>query len=420
LPGVLLAERLLGETGGLLLIACVNPPSTVAPRLASASEPSLLRLRFEDHVFRTAGFSLNHSKIAYHIFCASSSSFADLATIAVPAGLTGGSAHSYTAATLGAFHTDLYRTLTAQYLWEATLRVQWSQGISLKKAFGNFIIENTNVIRFPVLRVDQATVLWLDVQESIKLPYAVFQAELEYTAGDGRRILRVMAYRQPLTGDPTLLRGSLDEAAAAVFLAKVGAYDILTGGAAAACEGLNQRLARVLPGPPRFEILEALMHSMVFGRLYRQQRTEEVDRRVEAIVWTRGASFVDVLLSLYPRIVALDGEWEGCPVPANGAFFTAGRVLMFHTEEAVFVWVGEEAGTELMERLFGVTKMPAEIGEKTSEWINEKLRECSALSQKYLPVVVIGQGDPREQIFGALLVDTPVGQLSLSEWAAKW
>jgi hypothetical protein len=360
MSGVLLAEQLLRDTGGILVIACVNSPPTVCPRAASSLESSFLRLCVEDYVYREVGFRLNNAKISYHIFCTSfNTPIADLATIAVPAGLTGGAAHTYNS--FAAFHTDLYRTLTAQYFWNAVLHVQWSPGIALKKAFGNFIIESNNVVRFPVLRADQATAYELDIRDALKPPYVVFQAVLHYTDGDGRRIARVMAYRQPLTADPALLRGSLDEAAAAVFLAKAGSYDVLTNGAAEGRKALKKRLARVLPGPPRFELLEWLMDSMIYGRLFRDQPIGEIDRRVEAIVWTRGASFVDVLLSLYPRVVALDDQ--GDFLLADGSAFAAGRVLLFHTEAVVYVWVSAEAGEELMQGLFGVTEIPVGIGE---------------------------------------------------------
>lgn len=415
--GVLLAERMLARTGGILVIGCVGAPTlgphAVSPRDAAAPESSLLGLREDDTFYRSIGFRLNHAKIAYHLF---SGGPADLATIAVPAGLTAGTCHSYDLpAQLPDLHSDLCATIFARYLWDASMRLRLGGPVEVLKTYGNFIIEHGGLVAFPILRADQALAFELRVRERINRPYFVVQAALLYTDDERRRILRVMTFRQAFTEDPQRLRESLDEAAAAAFFVKRVTYEVLRSGPDAGRAAIRAAAAALKGFGAFAHFAHAFYGAVIVAELPRQA----LDRRIEAIVWARSAPMIETLLALYPRIAALDSRVEAIPADANA--FMYGRVLLFHTIGALWIWIGEEANQDYIRSAFGARPFAAEIPvieSEANEYVNEKVEECRTLSGTYLPVVFVAQGDPQDGFFARLLVDTPPAGPSLAEWHA--
>jgi hypothetical protein len=142
------------------------------------------------------------------------------------------------------------------------------------------------------------------------------------------------------------------------------------------------------------------------------------------LVALKSLSVVGTILYFYPRLVCVDAG--GVPMPAAESSFARGNVFVVHCWDRVYVWVGAGATQDWLEEAFGARELaplPAvvpELAGNANKAIRKIIDEAWGLSGKYLPVEVIGQGDPRQQAFSELLVDEAgPGGPSLADWMAR-
>jgi hypothetical protein len=86
-------------------------------------------------------------------------------------------------------------------------------------------------------------------------------------------------------------------------------------------------------------------------------------------------------------------------------------VVLVHSFDLIYVWVNPEAPPTIIWAFFGSDTLPREVPQldtRENVRLNEVITECYAMSGRYLPVEVIPPGDPREAIFGDILVDVSV------------
>jgi hypothetical protein len=414
----LLADRLMERVGGVLVTCCVNLPRVGPHPVAPRTDDILgLHLRGDDFFFREIARVFSVHKISVHLFASVFDSPAvDIATLGLPSALTSGLCHRYSMEDIRALHQDLFATLSKQYLWNCSLRMRCSGGVKVGKVRGNFLISDTDRIDFPVLAIDQSIAFDLVVRQPITQPEFVIQVAMSFTSDSMRRILRIFTFRQALTADAERLRASLDEFALISFWARVSCYDVLAAGSDDGACALRRRLLALLKPPPPSSFLCHLVHALLGSRIFSHG---DFDRQTQSIVWLRSASLVSSILWLYPRIFALDAAVG--PLPAAADAFRRGSVLLFHTNQRIYIWVGEQVAPEYIRAVFGHavgTDLP-EIDSNESRAVRARVAECQQLSGYYLPVDIIPQGDPREMALVGLLVDTPPNQMSLEDWITR-
>jgi hypothetical protein len=95
-------------------------------------------------------------------------------------------------------------------------------------------------------------------------------------------------------------------------------------------------------------------------------------------------------------------------------------------KDQVIVWIGAGIAQEWLEDAFGVTSLQdiqAELPVLTLEAnmaLNAAIQECWKISQRYLTVSIIPQGDPREVIFKEILVeDSTASGAVFTEWRKR-
>jgi hypothetical protein len=231
-----------------------------------------------------------------------------------------------------------------------------------------------------------------------------------------RRILRIFTFRQALTADAQRLRASLDEFALLSFWARVACYEVLAAGSDDGAGALRRRFLVLLKHRPPARFLCHLVHALLGSRIFRHG---DFDRQAQSLIWLRSASVVASVLWLYPRVFALDTA--AGPLPAAADAFRHGSVLLFHTNQRIYIWVGEQAAPEYIRAVFGdgVGKELPEIDSDECRAVTARVAECRELSGCYLPVDIIPQGDPREMALVGLLVDTPPNEMPLEDWVTR-
>ena len=430
---LMLAEELLRTTGGIVAVGCVDIPN-VGPHPLNlrqgGTELQMMKIPQDGtaNFYREIAFKFNKMSISCHLFAAlSQMPTCDLACLGVPCGLTGGSVHYYEQFTEDKrkeLHTDLFNLLTAEYLWSCSVRLRCSSGVKIGRMHGNFVVQNKNLIWFPVLEKTRACSFELLVDKEISTPYVLLQMGMLWTTDDSKRMLRVFTFRFPLSTDYMAIKNSIDEGALTALIVKRAIFNMLSSGLEPALMHLkNEVIALVANGIPAESIFH-LIHSFYFSKIGTPGASTP-DQKIAYSVWLRSASIVEMLLCLYPRMFALDTRSAAIPCEANS--FAVGRVFLFHTNAKTYIWVSNEADPTFLSNVFGVTTVDAttfpsdlaELDTDDSRYVHSKLQECWSLSGRYLPLEIIPQGSPRESVFGSLLVDTPPGGETFLDWLQK-
>jgi hypothetical protein len=153
-----------------------------------------------------------------------------------------------------------------------------------------------------------------------------------------------------------------------------------------------------------------LTHALAVSQLLAETHPDGPDGRILDAIGLRVANPIELLLWLYPRMFAVDTE-RG-PLPLVSDSFGCGNVFLFHLMEKVIVWVSAQTDGCYLQATFGVGRVEDLPGDlpvlegKENQSLREKYEKCCELSGKYLPLMLIGQGDPREVVMGSLLVDS--------------
>jgi len=87
------------------------------------------------------------------------------------------------------------------------------------------------------------------------------------------------------------------------------------------------------------------------------------------------------------------------------------------------IWVSAACDMEFVRAAFGVESLDQLAGDvptletPENEIVRRKCQECWEVSRRYVPVIVIAQGDPRESVLSGILVDSqpanPVASLDV-------
>lgn len=410
------AEKAMTGHGGVL-IACFAGIPTLGPHAVNARpcdisvpEEKLLHLPEDGSgkYYREIGFALNRTGVSVHVFNipGNGQRTSELAVIGIPSNLTAGVVHCYKEYDPLALHTDLFETLTAPYLWDASMRVRMTAGVETKGFIGNFTTRD-KTLHFPVLCAQHSVTYELKVQEAIKTPRVLFQCAILWTSTDFKRLIRIFTFELPTSNQSHVVKQMIDEAAMAVFLMKKTIPLVVSQGPTAAANSIQTLFNNVSLGQT-YQYIHHFVQGLLRSELLRPAQFPGVDVRYTMLTTARSMSFVDSLLFLYPQMFAVDGADE--PIPLSTQSFAMGNIILVHRYNRVLVWISPATPPEKLRAFFGCgssQELPTEVPQISTpenQHLNDMINRCHMLSRRYLPVEVIPPGSPREAVFGEIIV----------------
>lgn len=442
---LLLCTKLMQGYSGNAFIGVVNIPTQgpypLHPRDPNQDELSMLKLPTDGSgkFFRDVSFHFSHAFASYHIFAFShnmspqnaAAGKVDMPVIGVPAGLTGGKCHFYgqaTAESLSRLHIDLFNELTSNYFYNASLRMRCTSGVKLSKLHGNFLVQNRDLINFPVLIPDNSISIELEVESELKnTRECLFQLALLWTSLEGVRMIRIFNFSLPVLSDIPTIRSSIDEGALATFFAKRVVHSVLSSGKESAMKYLRNEMFRLVSHSISVRSMYHLSHAISLSQFVSVPCDDGADGRMCISVFGRAANIVEMLLYLYPRMFALDSTIVDSvynnystispnflgPLPLCADSFGYGSVFLFHTNAKIYIWVSKTVEPSFLGNVFGCSsienlpnEVPTNIQSEENQKVQQLLNECWKLSGKYIPNEVIPQEDPREYVVSRFLVDS--------------
>lgn len=420
--GIELACQIMKQTGGLLFtvytgIPTVGPHQLTERHTGEKDETVLLRLAQNGDFWRKLAFLISRSGISLHTFNAGPQ-YGDLATDAVATGLSSGSCHHYhyfDDAARMQLHTDLFRILTKDMLWDATMSLKLPPGILLRRAHGNCISQRNVAVGalFGALQPDDSIVLELEYMEDPRFSgEEVFvQVQLTFTDIELVRHIRVFSFAVKTTKDINAVRQSIDESACMSLLIRTMTSKLLSAGVSEASKSLMETYKMMITCKWSIQSMPYMIHSLLCNDLMKTNHQEGPDGRLALVIRIRSIDVVSLLLLLYPRLFAFAEDGSTSLLPLTGSSFSYGTCFVAHTIDRIYIWVSHNAPQQLINDVFGVTdvtNIPGDVpetGTPLNKAMLDLINECRTLSGCYLPVTAIPQGSMEERVFGTILVD---------------
>jgi hypothetical protein len=421
----LFAERVLCRNGGVLFAGVTELPREGPSKLAKRALADELMLMLPSdgsgRCYRDGATRLNRSGVSTHLF-AVGPEYLNLACLGIPSGLSSGSCNYYPVFDDDArqrLHTDIFARMTEQYDLDAIVQICGSKGIKVTRPLTNCLLSSNGNLWLGAVGPRTVIVHEFCIVAPIVSADGVLQWQYRFTDKENRRVMRVFSFGLQISSDPRAVLASVDEGALATLVTRRAVATILKEGTIAAVATVKKDVESVLGSGARFGVLYQFMHALLSLDLFRP--TLGYDWLMAEMICWRSLSIVDTLLSLYPRMVCIDG---GCViVPLTGSSFAAGHCFLLHMVSRIIIWVGAAAPPEWIRDAFGVgsvQEIPPDVPTldgPANRDLNAAIQECWTISRRYLPVTLITQGDPREAIFAQLLVeDSAVAGAVFSEW----
>jgi len=416
-------NTLLGK-GGVIVAGFVGRPS-IGPTMlkdrevkSDTTEKTLIHMP-EDKTgicYKEIALEMNKEGVSCHIFCAPSikSQVLDLAILSVPCGLTGGQCHYYSEIneySQSTLHVDLFSTLTTDYYWDANLRLRTSKGITTKLIVGNLSTRQSTV-SFPVLNPSSSVTFEVEINGDVPSGFALFQVALLWTSSNLKRMIRVFTFSLPLTNDVRQISSSINEAALFTLIAKSTAINVLRVGPSEAAMTFRKTVSQMANKSPFMSSFLYLSHSLLCSPLLRAVNPEGVDGRMKTIISYRSYSLIDMVLSLYPRLILVNSPPQVLPLASPS--FAEGYCYVIHTISKILIWTNPSTPPEFLQAAFGVSNIQElpftlpMLSTPENQIIQSIIQEAYTISRKYLPIEIIPPGHPRESLIGELLYDDSV------------
>lgn len=423
LSAIAITEIIMRDIGGVVVINCVNLPSEgpfCLKNRAGNSELDLLQLPDNDtgYAFQEEAIKLNQSGISVHLFCThetnkGTSSYCDISTISILSRLTNGKCHFYDNfddIQKKNLRNDLFETLSGQYLWNSSLRIQHSYGLELTHIYSNSILKNRNSLSLPILSKDSTVIFEFNIVKPILHSLVIFQLALYFTTDEGKRIIRVFTFEVAKSNDPSIICDSIDEASLITILTRQAISNTLHEGPQSSYCYIKNEIQRILSIKKKFFSFPYMANSLLSSRILSNTHPLGVDGRMVTLVEVNEMPIIEILLFLYPRLFKIE-ESKFSLLPLNKSSTLDGFCFLFHTYNRIYIYIKNNANPVYLKNAFGIDsieKIPDEVPklENNENKVLQKLiNDCWSLSGHFLQTELICQGNSREFIFSELFVD---------------
>jgi hypothetical protein len=255
--------------------------------------------------------------------------------------------------------------------------------------------------------------------------HVVLQLAFVHSDSRARRIIRVFTMVCPVSADLGTVLASLDEGALAVMLARRAATALLATGTTAARHAIAKDVQAVFAGGARYAAMYHLVHGLLCNPAIQHHAPLGVDARMAQLVKVRAMGVVQLLLFMYPRMIAIAPGRRVLPMTRRS--LEAADLILLHTWRAIFVWVKGTAPPEMLRDAFGVASFAELRGElpnletALNKELHVMIQECWNFTGTYISVEVVGEGTEGEAALAELFVDDlDVCGGDLQRWMARY
>ncbi|KAJ3372009.1 COPII coat Sec23p-Sfb3p heterodimer component, partial [Allomyces arbusculus] len=430
----------LNDRGGRLMLFHTALPNFGPGQLKNREDPKLYGTDKEKQLFApqdTFYKSLGEKSVGAGV-CIDQYLFAfgyqDVASFGQLSAITGGECKLYPQFHLerdGArLHTDVLRSLTRQFGYNAMVRVRASSGLRVHDHFGNFLDKGTGDLELAGIDADKAFAVALKHDDKLdEKAESAIQVALLYTTAEGHRRIRVLT--TSLTN--TTLLGSVFRFAeldtTVNFLAKSAMTTVLSASLNTVRTQLTETCVKVLASyrkncaastsPGQLILPETFKLFPLFTLCLHKHKALKAgdvasDVRVAAM---RELKSLPVPLSiplLYPRLVALHTP-EPTAVRVSYERLDPTGCYLVENGQGMHLWLGRNVSSDFVQGVFGVASVDQvdprlhvlpPRDDEVNQRVQKVLQGVFARYHRHLAFHVVRQGiDQAELEFVAHMVE---------------
>ncbi|KAI9183872.1 COPII coat Sec23p-Sfb3p heterodimer component [Blastocladiella emersonii ATCC 22665] len=417
----------LEDRGGRVLMFHTSLPTFGPGTLKNREDPKLYGTDKEkalfqpqDPFYRTLSTAAVNAGVCFDLFLFPYA-YMDVATIGQLATNTGGESSMYPQFHVerdGArLHTDVLRSLTRQFGYNAMMRVRTSNGLRVVDHLGNFFTKDNTDLEIAGIDADKAIAIALkhDAKLDEKQESAI-QIALLYTTATGDRRIRV--HNLSLTN--TTLLGNVFRFAeldtTVNFLAKSACSAALTQPLATVRTQLTEKCVKVLasyrkncasstsPGqlilPETFKLFPLCTLALHKHRALKAGDLPS-DVRVAAMRELRSLAVPLSVPLLYPRVFSLHAENDPQPVRASYERLDPAGCYLLENGQMAMLWLGRQIAPDLVQQILGVPALEAidlrthvlpALDTPASRRVQALLADIATRYHRHLSVQIVRQG----------------------------
>jgi protein transport protein SEC24 len=229
-PAINTALTIIGPTGGKIIASLSSLPSLGEGRLKARDDKKLIGTPNEYQLlnpvvdwYKQRAMVASQAQISIDLFVNDAVSV-DLASVAPLSRFTSGHLYRYSPATRQGIVADTARLLTRDTGFEAVLRIRTSAALQVANCFGHCYVQDSSLLRLPVVDSDTSYTLQLKIAGNITNQYLFLQTALLYTTRSRERRIRVHTVQLSVSNSIPRVLNSMDCVAVADLLMK-GAID---------------------------------------------------------------------------------------------------------------------------------------------------------------------------------------------------
>ncbi|KAG8861073.1 COPII subunit [Serendipita sp. 405] len=231
-PALQAGYKLISPIGGKLLVLSASLPTLGAGALKDRDDPKLFGTSKESNLlqpaspfYKTFAIDCSRSQVSVDMFLFSAG-YTDIATLSCLPRYTAGQTYFYPAFNAARsedalkFAHEFGEVLASPIGLEAVIRVRASRGLRMTSFNGNFFVRSTDLLSLAAVPVDQTYTMEVIIEETLTVPFVVFQTAVLHTSCFGERRIRVVNLALPTTSSISELYSSVDQIALATILAQ--------------------------------------------------------------------------------------------------------------------------------------------------------------------------------------------------------
>ncbi|CCK70453.1 COPII subunit SEC24 KNAG_0E01910 [Huiozyma naganishii CBS 8797] len=432
------AFKLLSVIGGKIVVVTSTLPNIGPAALKMRDQPKLADIAKEygelltpqNPFYKSFPIECNKSQIAVDLFL-TADSYIDVTTLSSLSRYTGGQTHFYPGfqvtneGDLTKFSREFTKHLSMDTSTESVMRARGSRGIKMKNFYGHFFNRSSDLCALTTMPRDQSYVFEAQLDDTITSEYAYIQIAILHSSNTCERRIRIITVALPTTNNLRDVYGSADQLAIFEYFNQIAIQKVMYDSLSSARELLKSKLLAImsvykkeissrneggilpLKFPANMRMLPLLLHALTKTMAFRGG-VIPVDYRSAALNYLESAPLKYAVRMAYPTIYSLHDMPEELDFPVgavNNSFKSIQSFGLYLIDNGLemFLWVGGDAVTALVEDVFGVPsvldvqcgKMELPVVEGSA--FNAKLRNviatirsrCDDDSVKYEPLYIV-------------------------------
>lgn len=397
-PALQAGYKLISPIGGKLMVLSASLPTLGAGSLKDRDDPKLFGTSKESNLlqpaspfYKTFAIDCSRSQVSVDMFLFASG-YQDVATLSCLPRYTAGQTYFYPAFNAARsedalkFAHEFGEVLASPIGLEAVIRVRASRGLRMTGFDGNFFVRSTDLLSLASVPVDQTYTMEVVIEETLTVPFVVFQTAVLHTSCFGERRIRVVNLALPTTSSISEVYASVDQIGLVTYLGRRAVerslshklddardavanklVDIMTAyrtSMTAGGAGANAQLAIA----DNMKMLPVLTLGLVKNIAVRQSTTIPSDLRAYAQALLTSVPPQLVVPYIHPNFYSLiemapeagtvgeRGIIMPEPLPLTSERLLRHGLFLMEDGQNIFLWIGRDAIPQLVQDVFDVER----------------------------------------------------------------